>query len=260
MVTTFVLSAILVAIGIAFLFRDKIAALMESAGSTPGAPWGFKEFGYMMVVFLPHILLVFGPLADALSKDFRYTIPSLAAFASIYLNYAAGLLFDKVSGMSKPAPTFGGGSEGCGIPGFESWASPYSSAPMVVTFTTLFYYLMDLWQQRGFYSSGPAMISLLSLAGSQFWILKSNGCFASFSNVGYALGISLALGVLFGGTFYAMVKSADPDRLPSAVAMQGRQTPTSKAPGPAPPAKSDCPGGRCPAPADDDQFVCDSIY
>lgn len=269
MVSTFVLAGIIVALGVAFLMRDKlgqVAALKGGIGATPG----FSEFAYVLILFLPHVLMFFGPIADALNREMRYTIPSLAAFVGIFANWGLGGLFRKISDAMKAkpptAPIVGGALDtlGCHVPGFENFVSEYSSAPMVVTFTLASYYLIDLWQNRGFSQSVPTMIAFLSLSASQFWILKNNGCFASFPSVGTPLIASALIGLAFGGTTYGIVKSSDPGRLPSAAQLAAAGTPVGVAGTPPPPTQSGggggraCAGGKCTAPADDDQFVCDT--
>lgn len=123
-ISTAVLAAILVALGIAFLMKNKLPTV-----SAPGSFFGFKEFCYVMVLFLPHILVVFGFVADALSQDFRYSIPSIVGFLSLFLNWAVGGLIGKAMGAMAPAaPPMGlvGGSydTGCSVPGFEWLSSP----------------------------------------------------------------------------------------------------------------------------------------
>lgn len=213
-----------------------------------------------MVLFLPHILVVFGFVADALSQDFRYSIPSIVGFLGLFLNWGAGLAIGKAMGAMAPAPPTGlvGGSydTGCSVPGFEWLSSSYSSAPMVVTFTIMSYYMIDLWQNRGFGSSVSSMIATAAFSIAQFIILKANGCFTSFSNPATPFATSAVLGLLFGGSAYGIVQAVDRNRLPSTVYARETQvtssTPTKK------PEKPACPNGKCDAPSDDDQFVCDT--
>jgi hypothetical protein len=105
------------------------------------------------------------------------------------------------------------------------------------------------------------MVAMVAFVASQFWILKNNGCFAAFSSVGVPLATSSLLGLLFGGSAYGLIWGVYPDRLPSRIfahssgsapVIAGSST-SSKAGG-----RAGCPGGKCGAPADDDQFVCDS--
>ena len=113
-------------------------------------------------------------------------------------------------------PMMGGAvGEGCHVPGFEGFVSEWSSAPLVVTATIMFYYLIDNAQNRGFFNALPTVLATLSFLISQYWVLKSNGCFAGFSNVAYPLLTSIAIGLLFGGGVYGIVQSVSPDRLPS---------------------------------------------
>jgi hypothetical protein len=251
MISTAVLSVIIIEIGIAFLMKTRISSL------TTLETGGIREFCYTMVLFIPHILIVFGFIADALSQDFRYSVPSITGFLSIFFNWGLGLILRKFMGtMSAPPPLVGGAETGCFIPGFDSFTSEFTSAPIVVTSTIMFYYVIDLLQNRGFYQSGATIIAMIAFIASQFWILKNNGCFAGFSSVGAALSSSVLVGLLFGGSAYGLIWGVWPDGLPSKV-----YAPGSAGSNPAPTAPSTtpgCPGGRCGAPADDDQFVCDS--
>lgn len=272
MVSTFVLAAIIVAMGLGFLFRDKLSNLPALQGEGGFSFLGLKEFAYVLVLFLPHVLMFFGPIADVLNRDFRYTIPSLAAFFGIFLNYGLGALIGKMKSVasSPPAPAIVGGALdtlGCHVPGFDAWVSEYTSAPLVLTMTVAWYYLLDLWQNRGFTPALPSSLSFLALIASQTWILNKNGCFATFSNLGYPLIGSLLVGLLFGGTTYGVVKASDPGRLPTAIALSaaggGPPATTSPAGGGKSPAGGGGTGGcqasgTCGAPADDDQFVCDT--
>ena len=251
-ISTAVLSAVLVAIGIAFLMKNRLPM------ATPtGSFFGLKEFSYVMVLFLPHILVVFGFVADALSQDFRYSIPSLAGFASLLVNWGIGLLAGKVMPAPAPTTTLVGGSydSGCAVPGFEWLASSYSSAPMVVTFTIMFYYLLDLWQNRGIESSVSTMIATAAFSIAQFVILRTNGCFSSFSNPAIPFATSGAIGLLVGGSIYGIVQAVDRSRLPTTVYARETQVTSST---PTAPPKKPCADGKCEAPSDEDQFVCDT--
>lgn len=258
-ISTAVLAAILTAVGIAFLMKNRLPV-----ASTPGSLFGIKEFSYVMVLFLPHILLVFGFIADALSQDFRYSIPSIAGLLGLVFNWGLGAAMTKVSSAMNPSPSFVGGSydSGCSVPGFEWLASSQSSAPLVVTFTVMSYYLLDLWQNRGFGASTPTMLATAALSVSQLMILRSNGCFQA-SDPFIQFAVSAALGLLFGGSAYGIVQAVDRSRLPTTVySPEAQITTASQA---APPTSSSptkpespCSGGKCEAPSDDDQFVCDT--
>ena len=253
-ISTAVLSAVLVAIGIAFLMKNRLPM------ATPtGSFFGLKEFSYVMILFLPHILVVFGFVADALSQDFRYSIPSLAGFAGLLLNWVFGSLMKRAT---SPSPLVGGSYEsGCSVPGFEWLASSHSSAPLVVTFTIMSYYLLDLWQNSGFVSSIPAIIATAALSVSQLVILRSNGCF-DFSSPSTLFAVSAAIGLLVGGSVYGVVQAVDRSRLPTTVYARESQTEavtsTTTPPPVQKPTGGGCSNGKCEAPSDEDQFVCDT--
>ena len=256
MISTGVLSVIIIAVSIGFLMKSRMGPMptVETGG--------IQEFSYTMVLFLPHILMVFGFIADALAQDFRYSIPSIAGILSIFLNWGSGILFKKViAAMSSapPVPLIGGGATGCFIPGFDTFVSDYSSAPLVVTFTVMFYYVIDLLQNRGFFQSIATIVAMVAFVASQFWILKNNGCFTGFSSVGVPLATSSLLGLLFGGSAYGLIWGVWPERLPSRIfAHDTGSTPVAAGAASSNTGGRSCPGGKCGAPADDDQFVCDS--
>jgi hypothetical protein len=254
MISTAVLSVIIIAVAIVALMKSRVQSLPTLDTG------GLQQFSYIMVLFLPHILTIFGFIADALSQDFRYSIGSIIGLLSIFLNYGMSMLVGKVVGMFSstpaPAPVVGGaGPEGCFIPGFESFVSDYSSAPLVVTISVMTYYLIDMIVNRGFYSSISPLVTMIAFMISQTWVLNSNGCFAKFSGLGVPLAFSSIIGGLIGWGAYATVVAVAPDRLPSVVYTQRTSSPTTRSPVPG---GSGCPGGKCGAPADDDQFVCDS--
>ena len=79
---------------------------------------------------------------------------------------------------------------------------------------------------------------------------------------------SALLGLAFGGTAYGIVKGSDPGKLPSAVQLAAAGTPVGIAGTPGAGGGSGGGGGggvcssgkpgQCTAPADEDQFVCDT--
>ncbi len=248
MISTAVLSVIIISVSIGFLMKSRMSSLPSVETG------GLQEFAYTGVLFLPHILMMFGFIADAISQDFRYSIPSIAGFLSIFLNWGLGVAVGNLmSAMSSPPPIVGGAA-GCFIPGFDSFVSNYTSTPLVVTFTVMFYYLIDSIQNRGIVKSGATIVAMVSFIASQFWILKNGGCFAGFSSIGMPLATSSLAGLLFGGSAYGILLTVAPDRLPSRVYTTSSPTLTGQSAG----TKPGCPGGKCGAPADDDQFVCDS--
>lgn len=245
-VSTAVLSGIIIAVVLAFLVRNRSGLSYIGTG-------GVREFSYIMMLFLPHVLTAFGFIADALSQDFRYSIPSIVGISSIFANHGIGKL---IRYALPTAPFVGTLPEGCFIPGFESFVSEFSSAPMVVTFTVMSYYVIDLLQNRGFMKSIAALISMGAFIASQYFILSANGCLAGGIGPLGILGVSSMTGLLLGGSAYGIVRALAPGRLPSVVySREKTDAPVTTAST----RKSEgCSGGNCGAPSDDDQFVCDS--
>jgi len=144
------------------------------------------------LVYMPHILLLFGVLADMFTYDGVWSIPSLVGVLSIFVNFVfkyfwIGLdeIWDRTmkaidkgsaSGTSpSPQPpnpfttatatattggkrgSFGTTYDGCSVQGFESIASEYAPQTLVVTATVFSYYCFDLVRNRGWVNSIAAL-------------------------------------------------------------------------------------------------------
>ena len=196
-----------------------------------------------IVTFLPHILVLFGVLADIFTLQGVYSIPSLVGLSSIPLHYVFQFLWSGVAGligdiynMAMTAPeaaavkppmftgtaTSGGAMSawaGCEIYGFEGLKSPYSPQGLVVTSTVFWYYLLDLLMNRNVLDSIATMLAFALFFGLQVMQLKT--CDDLAGSVAVKSVIALAEGLLIGGTGYGIVQASVPNRLPSAVLPQG---------------------------------------
>lgn len=216
-------------------------AVYMSMRATQGAPAATEAGGPTLptiivdtVSYIPHILLLFGILADAVTTKFgTYSIPSLVGLLSIFANwlfkYFWGGLYEIVAKFRPPTETvMTGGStvtgkkfldyDGCSVQGFGALASKFAPQTLVVTATVFAYYMFDLVANRGTGFAWPIIVVFLVsfLLQSMVmgdcplpegdteqpnWVLKM---LASFTE-----------GTFFGGTAYAVVQRYYPEFLPS---------------------------------------------
>jgi hypothetical protein len=241
-----VLTSIVSVIGTILFLRGQKPAV-------PGAPPGIGMIFTDAITFLPHILILFGILADIFTLQGVYSIPSLVGLSSIPLHYAMQFLWTGVAAflgdvykMAMTAPeatsatvplftgsntganvgnaprTVGGAMSawtGCEVYGFESLKSPYAPQGLVVTATIFWYYLLDLFMNRDGLDSVATALAFPLLFGLQVMQLKT--CENIAGSVVMKSIIALAEGFIIGGTGYGIVQSSIPDRLPSSVLPQG---------------------------------------
>jgi hypothetical protein len=195
------------------------------------------------VVYMPHILLLFGVLADMFTYDGVWSIPSLVGVISIFLNFvfrffwvgidemwaAATVVVTKGATSAAVPPTSGGAKgafskdyDGCSVQGFEGFASEYAPQTLVVTATVFSYYCFDIVQNRGWVNSIAAVATFMITYIAQVAIISmtnDGGCAPPpgrppQGTMSQAVR-ALAEGLLFGGTSYGIVKTYYPTRLPS---------------------------------------------
>lgn len=200
------------------------------------------------ITYIPHIILLFGVLADMFTYEGVYSIPSLVGILSIFVNFVFRYFWvglDSLISSAKrtagvnaapaaPAATGGkrGGAagdyfrsyDGCNVQGFESFGSRFAPQTLVVTATVFSYYIFDLVKNRGWLNSLGAI-----LTGAVVFIAEAlvigNCKVESGPDAAHADDIStfgkalraLAEGFMFGGTSFAIVQTYYPHRLPSAV-------------------------------------------
>jgi hypothetical protein len=216
--------------------------------SVPNAPPGLGMLFTDAITFLPHILILFGILADIFTLRGSYSIPSLVGLLSILLHYSMQFLWSGVTALigdlytliMTPATNTGvstattagkygddalwkgigktiGGAmsawNGCEVYGFESLKSPYAPQGLVVTATIFWYYLLDLWINRNGLDSVATALAFPLFFGLQVWQL--NTCDNMVGSVAIKSVIALVEGFIIGGTGYGIVQSTIPERLPS---------------------------------------------
>jgi hypothetical protein len=241
-----VVTLIVTAAGVYYSMNPSSAPSGISAGSIAS----------VILTYIPHIMLLFGVLADMFTYEGVYSIPSLVGLLSIPLNYIfryfwtgidqifeMGKNVGKVTGSSEskePAtdntskPEVKGGAmvnyDGCTVQGFESLTSIYAPQTLVVTATVFFYYIFDLLNNRGLINSLASI-----LIGSMLYIgetiIISKECMSNVSVLGSSLR-ALVEGAFFGGTAYSIVQAYYPARLPSAaISPFPRRNPSDLKPG-----------------------------
>jgi len=214
--------------------------------STSGAPGaGMPAMGLLKdtITYIPHILLLFGILADMVTYDLVYVIPTLVGMLSIPANFVMKYFWAGVSDVIGTAMTAfsaqgafpenprgnlptavgnmaGGGKffesyDGCSVQGLEGLASPYAPQTLVVTATIFSYLMFDLITNRG-WKNATATILIFAAAyfGQAFTI---GDCPVGEVQISKSMRAVAALveGFLFGGTSFAIVNTYYPERLPS---------------------------------------------
>lgn len=201
------------------------------------------------IAYTPHILLLFGVLADMFTYQGVWSIPSLVGLLSIGANWVMqffwrGLAelfkkgFDVAVGKEPAAaaaaaataatpPAEGtkqeGGAyagytnyDGCSIQGFKGVSTRYAPQTLVVTATVFCYYIFDLVRNRGWINAAGSIAVFAFFYIMQTGVLSmSGGCGGEGSDLLQSLR-ALFEGILFGGTGYGIVQTYAPSRLPSA--------------------------------------------
>lgn len=195
------------------------------------------------ITYIPHILLLFGVLADMFTYAGVYSIPSLVGLLAIPLNWVfkffwTGIedLFGRVievlqykatapvSSTPGPAMQMGGAAgdffrdyDACSVQGFSGLASKYAPQTLVVSATVFSYYMFDLINNRGWVNATGTIVIF-----GVVYILQSM-FIGSCDNDGdgpamYLRAIAaLSEGLLFGGSAYGIMQAYYPSKLPTAV-------------------------------------------
>lgn len=190
------------------------------------------------LTYFPHILLLFGVLADMITYDGVWSIPSLVGIVSIFANFLmkyfwigiqsfvstakeVGMNIGKTKATT-PTPTQSAGAEqgsffknydGCSVQGFEYFATEFAPQTLVVTATVFCYYIFDLVRNRGWLNSLAAILVFASVFIGQVAILSTCGN-SPYSGTLQAM-MSLFEGIVFGGSAYGIVQTYYPTRLPT---------------------------------------------
>jgi hypothetical protein len=207
------------------------------------------------VSYMPHILLLFGVLADMFTLDGVWSIPSLIGILSIFANYVFQYFWKGIEelvrtgkevgtrafnkeGAGTPPPGAAGNEmglrggkqsggkvfdtySGCHVQGFSGFATPYAPQTLVVTATVFSYYCFDLIRNRGWINSIAAILAFLGAFVGQTAVIdlmnkNPDGTTCDKSPSPIAGAVrALFEGLMFGGIGYGVVQTYAPTRLPS---------------------------------------------
>jgi hypothetical protein len=225
----------------------------------PQAPSGIMGVIKDTIGYLPHIMLLFGVVADAITQDGVYSIASLIGVFSIGLNYLFGFFWtalgDSVEGIralvqgarAAAAPgvpagqadlrgggrpgDFSGNYDGCEVQGFSFLHSKYAPQTLVVTATIFSYYIFDVISNRGWANSAGVLSLFIPLYLFQVFMIGE--CNPEELGRVWKSIIAALEGMFIGGTSYAVVQAYYPNRLPSsAMSIFPRKTASDLSPGP----------------------------
>lgn len=202
--------------------------------SAPGGIGGPTPGGIAVdtITYMPHILLLFGVLADMFTYQGVWSIPSLVGLLSVFLNYFmqyfwkglqelfnSGKEIAKVGSQPAASAAVGGalpGSffrnyDGCSVQGFEGWKTDFAPQTLVVTATVFSYYIFDLVRNRGWVNSAASILIFGLVFLAQTAVIDCGGPYGKYAQSLMAL----FEGIVFGGSAYGIVQTYSPARLPS---------------------------------------------
>lgn len=225
-----------------------LLATRPGAAVPAGMPT-LPSFGSLVsdtLTYIPHILLLFGVLADMFTYQGVYSIPSLVGLISIPLNWLFKFfwlgLFDTVGRLGEilaSRPPTGGAAgftfmppatetvtankaaffknyDGCTVQGFSWAASPYAPQTLVVTATVFSYYIFDLIMNRGWTNSTAAIVAFFALFLGETAVVGDCAVDGLQLNKYLRALMAFSEGLLFGGSAYAVVQAYFPNFLPTA--------------------------------------------
>jgi hypothetical protein len=197
-----------------------LGGLSAPSGSVPGG------IAIDTITYMPHILLLFGVLADMFTYEGVWSIPSLVGLLSVFLNYFMQYFWKglqeiwssgkEIARVGTPRPTVGGGTffqnyDGCSVQGFESWATEFAPQTLVVTATVFSYYIFDLVRNRGWINSAATILIFGLVFIAQTSVIN---CGTTYGKYAQAM-MALFEGIVFGGSAYGIIQTYYPSRLPS---------------------------------------------
>lgn len=199
--------AVLIA-SIVFIFLGLIIGIYAGKFPSTGGLGGLSGLSLAMdtIAYLPHIILLFGVLADMFTLEGVWSIPSLVGLLSIFANAlfkyfwkgidalfdGAGQVWSKATGIGKGpgegagegqsgkgrgkkgGGSFSNGYDGCAVQGFGSFNSPYAPQTLVVTASVFSYYCFDLIRNRGWINSIAAILGFLVLYIGEIVVIDLN--------------------------------------------------------------------------------------
>jgi hypothetical protein len=232
-----VVTAVVSVVGTLYALRGPKSGEPVSAASTVGS--FFKD----TITYIPHILLLYGVLADMFTYQGVFSIPSLIGLLSIIVNkffayvwkglYTLGDSISEVFKSTETGQQTGGDGglaaapttasqrffkdyDGCTVQGF-SWAeSPYAPQTLVVTATVFLYYIFDIVNNRGWGQAAVSIAMFILLFLGQVFIIgdcppQGEGMPGKWTRALFAL----TEGFVFGGIGFSVVQSVAPERMPT---------------------------------------------
>ena len=224
---------------------------MKNVTGAAGVPLTGSSIAVDTISYIPHILLLFGVLADMFTLDGVWSIPSLIGIISIFANYVFQYFWKGIDELVRTgkntidkasAGTVGTGAgtgageggkrkqkggadplfkdyKGCTVQGFGGFSSTYAPQTLVVTSTVFSYYCYDLIRNRGWINSIPAILAFFAAYAGEVAVIdfqNEGGCDNGTGAQAIPGGIrALFEGLLFGGVGYGIVQTYAPTRLPS---------------------------------------------
>ena len=219
-----------------------LAVVMSMSGGLDASGMPAPSWISDMLKLIPHALILYGVLADAITYDGVYWTTSIVGLSAMPIHGFIETLLkaaaDKIAEMqaAKPAaasnPTIkielpgqsgqgrlqrGGGFDGCTMTGMPSAtaSTDKTTETLVVTASVMMYYFFDIWLNRGMTSALGVVVFTTVLLGGQVFTLSDCKPVKS-STTGAAL-YALLFGTMIGGAFYMFFQSFYPIYLPSTV-------------------------------------------
>jgi hypothetical protein len=180
---------------------------LKGTGSTQLPP--AASLAVDTITYIPHILLLFGVLADMFTYQGVWSIPSLVGLLSIFFNYfmqyfwkglrelfisadsvvkvgtakAAAVVTGatappsggKMKGGKIEPPAFFKSYDGCSVQGFSGWATEFAPQTLVVTATVFCYFIFDLIRNRGWLNSAASIVMFGIFYAMQVGVLAMLG-------------------------------------------------------------------------------------
>lgn len=242
---------------------EAVTAPVQAVTNVAKSTWTvFRDLATKLFLYLPTSLVLFGFIADAIQEEFRYSIASLIGISSVFLNSFVGLLINLF--VKSPTTVLAAG-QGCTVPGFEALESIFAPQGIVLPVSIFTYFFIDFGVNRPPSENiGTAVLFGVYLL-THIFVLWSSDCFKKYYWT--SPFITILLGLLIGGALgsigYGVVYAVKPDKLPTGTYVApavSDTTPSKKplGPGGTPLGASSSSVGRCSAPNDQDQFVCEA--
>lgn len=218
----------LAGIGIALLSVIGIAVLayIVKSGYIGSAISPIGGLLFSIANYIPFGLMIFGLVADLFSQELRYSITTILAIGSIFINWSLGKVL--AGRYNVPSGMTGGGvfddlrDKGwCTLPGLEMFESKFTPMSILVTSAIMTYYIVFAWISRSPSENISITVGLPLLWIAQIAVFGISGCssyYVPMSGGGTLANIlwSMAFGMTFGSTAFGIVYKYFPQYAPFA--------------------------------------------